>query len=110
MKKPTDILKKFADYRSIEYAPYLDCPNEDMRMLGIKPNLVGYVETNMGIMMVLQCPYCFKLFRYHATEMRNATLDEFNSSVLKKLYRDNRFGDGIYFSNGQDLYKKLLDE
>lgn len=108
-KKATEILRKFPDYRAIPYASDLCCPQGDMKFMVDKPNLVGWCETNNGYMMVLECPKCFTRYRYHATDHWDDTIDEFNESLIDKLYDDYmlQYKTIVHFMNGVELFNQL---
>lgn len=74
-----------------------------------KSNLVGWCETNNGYMMVLECPKCFTRYRYHATDHWDDTIDEFNESLIDKLYDDYMLQDKtiVHFMNGVELFNQL---
>ena len=75
MKDILKVLKKYPDYTVIAHATGLCCPEGDMDFMRDKPLLVGRCETNIGHMMVMECPKCFTKFRYHATGHWDDTLD-----------------------------------
>ena len=84
-KKVIDILRKFAEWRSIEWAPDFECPECHKSGVGEfsqeKANLVGWTETDNGIMAILECPHCFKTFRIHAATNDKFDIDEFEVAL-----------------------------
>lgn len=79
-----DVLKKYPQYEDFPYAKDLICPKCDKsgfypRDTLVKPNLIGWCETNIGYMGVFECPLCGQKFRIHCTiGTWTATLDEFD--------------------------------
>ena len=106
MKNILTILKKYPDYTAIAHAPGLCCPECDMDFMRDKPDLVVWCETNIGHMMVMECPKCFTKFRYHATGHWDDTLDEFRESVEDKLYHDSLLQ--VHFANAAELLELVI--
>lgn len=84
----TKFLPKFPQYEDIPYAGDFNCPNCDKTGFfdGFgeeereKPNIVGWCDTNIGYMMVFECPRCYQKFRFHGTiGTWNASVDEFET-------------------------------
>lgn len=75
-KRLIDILPKIPQYEDIPYAGDFVCPECDKsgffdydwdRVHRVKPNLVGWTETNIGKMGVFECPVCGSKYRFHCT-------------------------------------------
>lgn len=104
MKRIHEVLEKFPDYRIIPYAPDLVCQEGDMAF-GEKGRLVGYCETNIGHMLVCECPRCSKKYRFHASGHWDDTLEEFDDALEDKIYTDTFHP--LYFCNSLELAKKI---
>lgn len=73
--KLLEILPKIPQFEDIPYARDFNCPNCDKTGFfdGFgeeereKPNIVGWCETNIGYMMVFECPHCYQRYRFHGT-------------------------------------------
>lgn len=89
-----DILKKFVQWESIEYAPDFECPECHNSGVGSerpeKANLIGWAETDRGIMAILECPKCFTKFRIHA-----ATCDKFDKDEFEVALRCWLMGESV---------------
>lgn len=81
----TEVLPKIPQYESIPYTRDFVCPHCDKSGFfdgygepRIKPNVIGWCDTNIGYMIVFECPCCFKKYRFHGTVGTwNADIDEF---------------------------------
>lgn len=105
--KITDRLRKFPNYEVIPYSADLCCVEGDMKFMVDKPSLVGWCETNIGHMMVLECPKCFSRYRYHSSDHWDDTLEEFNDSLIDKLLDDYGCESPVHFLNGKELCEQL---
>lgn len=111
MKEPTEILPKIPEYRDIEYAPGLICPECEKSGIGItvigrqKPSLVGWCETTYGYMAVLECPSCYTKFRIHGALIKD-DLEAFNADIYQ-YYIGGGDADLAWASNAEELYKKM---
>ena len=73
-KRLTNILPKISQYEGIHYAGDLNCPHCDKSGFfdgygetRVKPNVIGWCDTDIGYMAVFECPVCFEKFRFHCT-------------------------------------------
>ena len=114
MKTPTEILPRFSQYEDIEYAGDFVCPECQKSgitsgNLGIdKPQLVGWCDTPIGYMVVMQCPHCFTKFRFHGS-IDSFDFDKFNTDLyIHFLSRGDT--ELAWVSNADELYKKLSAE
>ena len=107
----TDILKKYIQWETIEYANDFSCQCCGGSRYGTlsfeeplsKPILKGWCETNYGFMAVMECPRCGSLFRFHpgfpaddfktfCYRLGTTTIDNIeNGEELDKMYE-------IYFN------------
>lgn len=72
-------------YESYEWAASCECPNAEKDGYGYGPTakydsfdamtdgIVGYAETNMGIMLCHECPHCGTKWRCHLGLFRSKT-------------------------------------
>lgn len=106
----TDILPKIPQYEDIPYAADFECPecgksgflDYNWGEKHEKPILVGWCETNIGLMGVFECPICHSRFRFHSTiGTWIAPMDEFNYYLYLKARN---------CANWDELKKKLGDE
>lgn len=67
-----------------------------------KPNLIGFCETESGLMIVLECPECFCRYRHHIYQSDRFNLDKFKEKLFKKYICKK---DG-YCQNSRELYNK----
>ena len=84
-KKVIDVLRKFTQWESIVWAPDFECPECHKSGVGDylteKANLIGWAETDNGIMAILECPHCFSKFRIHAATNDKFDIDEFEVAL-----------------------------
>ena len=108
-KRYTDILQKYTNWESIPYAAGLNCLTCGksgfskayyMESEPDKPNLVGWCETNVGLMFVFECPHCFDLYRFHANVNDFYDMDELNYRIKTYTY---------LVANGEEIRKKFED-
>lgn len=72
-KRIVDVIPNIPQYEDIPYAGDFECPNcgmsgfYDFGHKHKKPNLIGWTETNIGLMGVFECPSCGGKFRFHTT-------------------------------------------
>ena len=106
----TDILPKIPQYEDIPYAADLECVecgksgffDYNWGEKHEKPILVGWCETNIGLMGVFECPLCHSRFRFHSTiGTWIAPMDEFNYYLYLKARN---------CANWEELKEKLGDE
>lgn len=105
MKDILRILKKFPDYEVIPYETGLTCPYGDLNFRSERPNLIGWCETNIGHMVVCECPKCFARFRWHASDHWDDTEEEFRTAVEDLLYDDSIVQTN--FGNGAELWNEI---
>ena len=105
----TELLPKIPQYESIPYAGDFNCPHCDKsgfyEFYGetrVRPNIIGWCETNIGYMGVFECPVCFKKYRFHCTiGTYIADIKEFD---LYLYYKARECG------NWEEIKYKLGDE
>lgn len=105
----TELLPKIPQYESIPYAGDFNCPHCDKsgfyEFYGetrVRPNIIGWCETNIGYMGVFECPVCFKKYRFHCTiGTYIADIKEFD---LYLYYKARECG------NWEEINYKLKDE
>ena len=65
-----EALPKIPQYENIPYAKDLNCQGcgrSGFVDSNTKPNIVGWCETNIGYMIVFECPLCHERYRFHGT-------------------------------------------
>ena len=65
-----EALPKIPQYENIPYAKDLNCQRcgrSGFVDSDTKPNIVGWCETNIGYMIVFECPICYERYRFHGT-------------------------------------------
>lgn len=67
-----------------------------------EPKLVGWCDTQWGYMMIVECPHCFKKYRFHATANKT-DLAGFESAVRGFIVTD-------FFSNSEELKQKFNEK
>ena len=76
-----EALPKIPQYENIPYAKDFNCQGcgrSGFVDSDTKPNIVGWCETNIGYMIVFECPLCHERYRFHGTiGTWNADKDEF---------------------------------
>ena len=43
-----------------------DCPHCDHRPDNVIEHIIGFADSNIGLMAVVECPKCFEKWRFHA--------------------------------------------
>lgn len=89
----TEVLPKIPQYESIPYAGDFNCPHCDKSgfyefygEVQVRPNIVGWCETNIGYMGIFECPICFKKYRFHCTIGTHiADIQEFDMYLYYKV-------------------------
>ena len=105
----TEVLPKIPQYESIPYARDFICPHCDKSGFfdgygepRIKPNVIGWCDTNIGYMIVFECPCCFKKYRFHCTI--GTYIADINEFDMYLYYKAKECG------NWEEIKCKLKDE
>lgn len=111
MKNLTSILPKVAQYSSIEYVKDYLCPNcsksgvPDPSFTIEKPNLIGWCESGLGLMVVVECPFCLTKFRFHMSSHR-FNRDFFENEVIMYMLGRGNF-NLAWARNAEVIFKQL---
>jgi len=106
-----DILPKIAQWQSIPYSAGLNCRcgkcdlayvawDKDNRY--VKADIVGWCETDYGLMAVFECPVCHQKFRCHTSTGNKWDEDDFEQGLYNFCMAST--------NNGPELVEKLEKE
>lgn len=113
MKDPTEILPKLEQYESAVYTADYCCPvcgksGVFTQLFKLeRPALIGWCDTQWGIMVVLECPKCFTKYRFHGSPI-SYDMEAFNHDVYNCFISKGNT-DIAWASNAQELYNKMLN-
>jgi len=71
-----------------EYNPAIyECPCGANLIDRFHSHAIGFADTNIGLVMVTECPYCFKKFYSHANEISYSIFLDFIRLGKNKFYK-----------------------
>lgn len=84
-------IRQIAQYNSIKHSKNLCCAcGRADYSLKHSYEIVGYVDTPQGYMIVCECPKCFDKYRHHIGSTGRYNLESFKKELWLKLHLINK--------------------